>query len=534
MATLSPHASPESPNKFAVFLDKRVASVFLLGIAQGLPWVMIGSMLTIWLQESGISRTQIGFAALIFTVYAINFLWSPVIEVFKPKLLPTLGHRQSWILLCLVGISMCCFIIGTQPAQLNANNVVFIALVIAIFSSTQDIAIDAYRVDSFLPHESDKISAAAGAATAGWWTGYAGIGALPLFLSDHGWQWPDLYVLLGLIAVGLAIANVFLPNTKISHSNAQHDKYEGLLQQVVSAHTHIKQRIAFYLFVLLLSLAGILLSVFQVLPNSAFYLTAIGSIAVAAIALISYQCAQLGKSAPTGSMQSSGSSFEKSLAWTLTALVAPVQEFFSRNGLKLAFALLSFIFLFKVGEAFLGRMSVVFYKEIGFSNSEIATYAKLMTWWLTIIFSVVGAVVNARFGLVKGLFVSGIAMASTNLLFSLLALTGPSTKIFALAIILDGFSQAWSTVAFVAFISIMCNHAFSATQYALMASLGNLGRTTLASSSGYFVDTLNGNWALFFAITTFMVIPSLIILWRLRPYIYKIAADAKNTRVAEN
>ncbi len=527
MATQSSHNSPTSGNKFAVFLDKRVASIFLLGIAQGLPWVMIGSMLTIWLQESGISRTKIGFAALIFTVYAINFLWSPVIEIFKPRLLPKLGHRQSWILLCLMAIGMCCFIIGTMPAQLNPSNVVFIALLIAIFSSTQDIAIDAYRVDSFSPHESDKISAAAGAATSGWWTGYAGIGALPLFLSDQGWHWPDLYVLLGLIAVCLGIANVFLPNTKISHSRAQEDTYLGVLAQVTSANSGIKRRIAFYACALLVSITVILLSFFQLLPSSAVLLTGFTCVALAAVGLLSLHITRLNNTHSASLPGSTGTSFEKTLAWTLTALIAPIQEFFSRNGLKLAFALLSFIFLFKVGEAFLGRMSVVFYKEIGFSNSQIATYAKLMTWWLTIIFSVVGAIVNARFGLVKGLFISGIAMASTNLLFSLLALTGPSTKIFALAIILDGFSQAWSTVAFVAFISIMCNHAFSATQYALMASLGNLGRTTLASTSGYFVDILDGNWALFFAVTTFMVIPSLIILWRLRPFIHTIAANAQ-------
>lgn len=511
--------------KFNVFFDKRVGSVFLLGIAQGLPWVMIGSMLTLWLKESGISRTNISLAALIFTVYAINFLWSPIIEVFKPNLFFKIGHRQSWIVLCLGAIGLCCFIISLQSADIKPSQIVLLCLIIAICSSTQDIAIDAYRIDSFSANEQDKISAAAGAATAGWWTGYAGLGAVPLFLSDFGWSWPSLYMLLGFLAIILAVLCVLLPDTVISHRVIQEKRYRQLLSKVVSAKASIKRTITISISILIVSLTLILLGILQTEQSNMAYFVILITAAILAIVMTSIQLSRLNSTNETGINTNNVSSFEKTLAWFLTALVAPIQEFFSRNGIKLALSLLCFIFLFKIGEAFLGRMSIVFYKEVGFSNTEIATYAKLMTWWLTIVFSVVGVLVNAKFGLVKGLFVSGIAMASTNLLFALLALTGPNTNIFAIAIVLDGFSQAWSTVAFVAFISLMCNHAFSATQYALMASIGNLGRTTLSSASGYFVDTLDGNWALFFVITTLMVIPSLIILWNLRPFIHQLVKD---------
>lgn len=517
--------------KFEVFFDKRVASVFLLGIAQGLPWVMIGSMLTLWLKESGFSRTKIGVAALIFTVYAINFLWSPIVEIFKPKLFFKLGHRQSWVVLCLSCIGLCCFAVSMQSPNINPSQVVLLCLIIAIFSATQDIAIDAYRVDSFASNETNKVSAAAGAATAGWWTGYAGLGALPLFLSDHDWSWPSLYILLGVITLILAALCTLLPDTIISHSAAQQDRYNQLLKKVVSASSSIKQKITIAVAILAISLVLILLGTFKITATPFGYYVVLITTAIASMVKICTQLSSLNSTTETQVTElneNRESRYEKILAWMLTALIAPIQEFFSRNGIKLAISLLCFIFLFKIGEAFLGRMSIVFYKEIGFSNSEIASYAKLMTWWLTIAFSVVGVLVNSKFGLVKGLFVSGVAMASTNLLFSLLALTGPNTSIFAIAIVLDGFSQAWSTVAFVAFISLMCNHAFSATQYALMASIGNLGRTTLSSASGYFVDTLDGNWAVFFAITTLMVIPSLIVLWYLRPHIYRLIEDSKS------
>lgn len=187
-----------------------------------------------------------------------------------------------------------------------------------------------------------------------------------------------------------------------------------------------------------------------------------------------------------------------------------------------ALSFLLFIFLFKIGEAFLGRMSLVFYKEIGFSNSDIGTYSKLLNWWVTILFSLVGGLVNIRYGVYRGLMTAGIAMAASNLMFAWIAQTGPNVTLLAAAVIVDGFTSAWSTVAMVAFISLLCNRAFSATQYALMASLSVAGRTFLAAGSGFVVDTLNGNWSLFFIATALMVLPSLYFLYRIKDKIRRL------------
>jgi PAT family beta-lactamase induction signal transducer AmpG len=186
-----------------------------------------------------------------------------------------------------------------------------------------------------------------------------------------------------------------------------------------------------------------------------------------------------------------------------------------------------FIFLFKIGEAFLGRMSLVFYKEIGFSNSDIGTYSKLGNWWVTIVFSILGGMVNIRYGIVKGLFIGGIAMAASNIMFSIMALVGPNKALFVATIVVDGFTAAWGTVAMVSFISLMCNNAFSASQYALMASVSVFGRTVLASSSGVLVDWMDGNWPLFFVITALMVIPSLLFLWSIKEQVDHIENQNK-------
>ena len=114
------------------------------------------------------------------------------------------------------------------------------------------------------------------------------------------------------------------------------------------------------------------------------------------------------------------------------------------------------------------------------------------------------------------MFVAGIIMASTNILFSVLAWSEKSEILFALAVIFDDIAAAFATVAFVAFISLLVDRTYTATQYALLASIGTAGRTTLASSSGALVDWLNGDWGIFFILTAIMVIPSLIFLYMIK------------------
>ena len=206
----------------------------------------------------------------------------------------------------------------------------------------------------------------------------------------------------------------------------------------------------------------------------------------------------------------------KFLAWVTSTISGPLISFFRKNGKSIAIGIISFIFLFKVGEAFLGRMSVIFYKEIGFSKSDIALYSKTFGWITTVIFTLLGGMFAIRSGVIKSMFLAGILMALTNILFSFLAWSDKSYLLFAIAVILDDMAAAFATVAFVAFISLLVDRNYTATQYALLASLGTAGRTTLASSSGALVDWLNGDWGIFFIITALMVIPSLILLYKIK------------------
>ncbi|MDT7525583.1 MFS transporter [Pseudidiomarina sp. GXY010] len=417
---------------FAVYREPRIWVIFGFGMISGFPWVLIGSMLSAWLQEAGVNRANIGLFGIVFIAYSINALWSPVIDrVRLPWLARHLGQRRSWLLVCLLGILAATAGLGWLDVTAQTWWIALLAVVIAFLSATQDIAIDAYRIESFGAHEARLQSAGAAMATAGWWTGYSGLGAIPFFLVDGThWNWQQAYSLLTLVMVAQIFWVILAPNST---------RYSAVTTQLKAGQS-----------------------------------------------------------------------------WFHHTLVAPIAEFFKRSGWRLALSMLAFIFLFKIGEAFLGRMSIVFYKEIGFTNDDIAIYSKLVTWWVTIVFAILGSLVNLRLGIVRGLLIGGLAMAASNLLFAWIAGVGPNTNLLLAAVIIDGFTGAWSTVAFVAFISLLCNRAFTATQYALLASLGNLGRTLLSSYSGFVVNALDGDWQLFFVLTALMVVPSLLILLALR------------------
>ncbi|MDZ7784246.1 MAG: MFS transporter [Halioglobus sp.] len=417
----------------AAWRDRRLAVIFLLGMASGYPWVLIGSAMSAWLSELGISRSAIGLIGGVTAMYAVNFLWAPVLDRFRPFWLGRLGRRRGWIVAMQLGLLTATLALSrVQPGDMLLGTGV-ILLLIAFFSATQDIAIDAYRVELIPREDQARISYGSAMATSGWWTGYGLLGALPFWFVDKlpgGWN--TAYVGLAAIWLGFIAAVVALA-PQPEAARPLHDAEQSLALRI------------------------------------------------------------------------------------RRAVVEPLAEFFQRNGVKLALSILAFVLLFKLGEAFLGRMSIVFYKEIGFSNEQIGTYSKLLNWWVTVVFAVLGSLVNARFGIIRGLFIGGIAMAATNLMFTWLAMTGPEPWLLSLTVIVDGFTAALGTVAFMAFITFLSSHTFTATQYALLASIGNLGRTTLASGSGWIVDGLDGNWALFFALTAIAVVPSLLLLWRLAP-----------------
>ena len=438
---------------FSIYLDKRMLKILLLGAISGFPWVLIGSSLSLWLKEDGLSRSTIGWAGLIFGVYAFNYLWAPLIDRLKiPYLTKKIGHRRAWIVLMQIIILISLFLWSLVSPDENLSFVISVGLIIAIASATQDITVDALRIEQIGEDEGKSMAAGAAMAVVGWWSGYKLGGVLSLFSADFlqnlGFEnyWQLTFLILGVLVILMNIGLMFVREEESLERYSKHIENDKLISKSFKRDNP----------------------------------------------------------------------FTKFLSWIGGTISGPITSFFKKNGFSIAISILGFVFLFKVGEAFLGRMSIIFYKEIGFSKSDIAIYSKTLGWVTTVIFTLLGGLFVIRSGVLKAMFLAGIIMASTNFLFSVLAWSEKSELLFAVAVIFDDIAAAFATVAFVAFISLLVDRAYTATQYALLASIGTAGRTTLASSSGALVDWLNGDWGIFFVLTALMVIPSLIILWTLR------------------
>ena len=438
---------------FSVYFDRRMIRILLLGIISGFPWVLIGSSLSLWLKEDGLSRSTIGWAGLIFAVYAFNYLWAPIIDRIRiPWLTNRIGHRRGWIVTMqiIILISLVCWSVINPTANLAL--VISIGLIFAIASATQDITVDALRIEQIGKHEGSSMQAGAAMAVVGWWTGYKLGGVIALNAAEYFQQagfenyWQITFLLLGVVVIACNIGLMFVHEPQPTERQESQRRTDEIIEKRIGTSNFAT----------------------------------------------------------------------KIIAWISGTIAGPIVSFFQKNGFKIAIGILAFVFLFKIGEAFLGRMSIIFYKEIGFSKSDIALYSKGLGWITTVVFTLLGGLFAIRSGVIKAMFVSGILMASTNILFSILAWSGKSEWLFAIAVIFDDMAAAFATVAFVAFISLLVDRTYTATQYALLASIGTAGRTTLAASSGALVDWLNGDWGIFFVITAVMVIPSLICLWFMR------------------
>ena len=435
------------------YFERRMARILLLGMISGFPWVLIASSLSLWLKEEGLSRSTIGWAGLIFGVYAFNFLWAPLIDRLRvPILTDRLGHRKAWILILQVVILVCILFWSTIDPVSSLALVIGAGLVIAICSATQDITIDALRIEQIDKDDARGMAAGAAVAVVGWWSGFKLGGMAALFMADYletagvANYWQMTFIFLAVLVVLCNVGLLFIP--------------EIGTRERVERQRQAQQAMA----------------------------------------------DKMGGAGPVVQL----------VSFLTTTVIEPLWSFFRKNGMQIGIMILAFLFLFKIGEAFMGKMSIVFYKEVGFSKSDIAIYSKGLGWITTVVFTLIGGLFALKTGVVRALLISGIAMAATNVLFSVLHWVGQNELLFAVAVIADDLAAAFATVAFVTFISLLVDRNYTATQYALLASIGTLGRTLLASSSGAMVDWLNGDWGVFFIITALMVIPSLVVLWMLR------------------
>ena len=199
------------------------------------------------------------------------------------------------------------------------------------------------------------------------------------------------------------------------------------------------------------------------------------------------------------------------------AVIGPFAEFIRRSGLGAALLVLAFILLYKFGDAFAGVMANPFYIQIGFTKAEIASVSKVFGLAATLVGVFLGGLVVGRFGVMPALLICGVLQMASNLMFALQAAVGADLTLLFATIGIENLSGGMGSAAFVAYLSMLCNVAYTATQYALFSSFMAFGRTLLSSSSGWVAD--NVDWVTFFVISTLVALPGLLmLLWILKRF----------------
>jgi PAT family beta-lactamase induction signal transducer AmpG len=420
-----------------VYADRRVLSILFFGFSSGLPLALTFGTLSVWLAEVGVSKTTIGLFALMGTPYTLKFLWAPLVDRMPiPFLTRWLGRRRAWTIVTQLALMVTITGLGaTNPVARPGLTAVF-AFLVAFWSATQDIVIDAYRVEIL---EERQYGAGAATIVLGYRIGMLVSGAGALYLATYVSWFATYGLMAGFMIVGM-VTVLLNPEPRVRKSR------ESIEQE---------RRIAEYL---------------ESRPELR------------------------GKKA-------------QAFAWMYGAVVSPFSDFIGRRGWMV---ILLFILLYKFGDALAGVMTMPFYVELGFTKAEIASISKIFGMAAIIIGAVIGGVIVDRFGILKSLFVCGILQMFSNLMFAVLAMVGHDLRVLTLAIAVENLSGGMGTAAFVAYLSSLCNVAYTATQYALLTSFMAFGRTVLTSSGGWLADQMN--WVSFFVLTTIAALPGLLLL----------------------
>ena len=403
----------------AVFRDRRLAVILLLGFSSGLPLALTGGTLQAWMTVEGVDLSTIGFFTLVGLPYTWKFLWAPLMDRFVP---PFLGRRRGWLFLTQLALAAGIAAMAFASPKGDLAWLAALAVFVAFASASQDIVFDAYRTDVAKPEQR-------GLAAAFTVVGYrvamltSGAAALVLvggsgFVPALGWQ--DTYLFMAaLMGVG-AIATLRGPEPD------------------------------------------------AVVP-------------------------------PPRTLDE--------------AVWAPLKEFFSRPG---AWVLLALIVLYKLGDAFAGSLTTAFLlRGVAFSLDDVGYVNKGMGLAATIFGALFGGALMVRLGLYRALMTFGILQAVSNLAFMALAAAGKSWPLMVFAVGFENLCGGMGTAAFVALLMALCDHRFTATQYALLSALSAFGRVYVGPVAGYATDPrfLGLSWTVFFFLTFLVALPGLLLLW---------------------
>ena len=468
------------------FFHPKVVVLLLLGFSAGLPILLIFSSLSLWLREAGVERSAVTFFSWAALGYSFKFVWAPLVDRLPiPFLTRALGRRRGWLLLsqCAVIVALL-FMASNNPVN-GLYWVAVGAVMLGFSSATQDIVIDAYRIEA---GSQDLQAMMSSAYIAGYRIGMliAGAGALALaswFTTEaagtYDYQaWSSAYkCMAGFMLLGVVTTFCIAEPDSSNQVNTEYqtlDYLRFLMLFLLAAGAFIGG------FILLSDLSGIIKTSMidgGISKHVAGFVSGssrlLGSVVIAAFAawvLIKLHLAPK--------------------AMVRETYVAPFADFFERYG-RIAIYILLLVGCYRVADVVMGTISNVFYSDMGYSKEQIATVSKSFGLAMTIAGGFLGGLLSVRYGVMRILWVGALLSALSNVLFAVLAGMEPSSLYLALVIAADNLSGGLASAAFIAFLSSLTSRSFTAMQYAIFSSLMTLFPKLLAGYSGSFVDALN-------------------------------------------
>lgn len=502
------------------YTERSVWVMLFLGFSAGIPILLIFGTLSLWLREAGVSRSTATFFSWAIIGYSFKFVWAPLVDRLPiPLLTSLLGRRRSWILFSQLAVIASIVLMANINPETNLTAMALAAVCLGFASATQDIVIDAYRIEAAPARLQAMLSTT---YISGYRIGMIMAGAVALSLAEtfgssmenysySAWQ-QTYFVMAAAMIVGIITTLVIRePERQIQDSpypNRDYLSFVAVFAVAVAA------------FILVIWYSPSVPVIFEG-GTQALLKFLYSTVVLALAAAIAYGVAKACSRAGLINQAMVDEGYRK-----------PILDFFERYG-RLAIWILLLILLYRISDIVLGVIALVFYQDMGYSKTEIGALSKAFGLIVSIVGSFLSGIIALRIGVIRTLYAAAILVVVTNLLFCWLTFVGQNhTDIafslpligslsfpleLALVITLDNSVQGFSTVAFIAWMSSLTNVSFTATQYAIFSSIMTLFPKIIGGYSGTYVDAFG--YTNFFIMASALGIPVIFLIRYLQQHL---------------
>ncbi len=486
-----------------VYLEPRLIAVLFMGFSSGLPLALTGATLQVWMARENVDLATIGFFVLVGIAYTLKFVWAPIMDrVTLPGPLGRLGRRRGWAILAQLGLMGTIVLLGTTDPVAAPALTALCAVLVAFCSASQDVVIDAYRIELL---DEDQQGAGAAMTQYGYRVGTLVAVAGALFLHGDGERlsWPAVYlVMAAFVMVGVVTVLMTREPAALAPRREETARPGAHLMRTAVVCLLIAAAVVAFAILKFAIFAGVELPAWgKWVPNVlATVLAAATPIAI--VALLPRPQAASGLAAGYAALR----------GWLDATFIDPFKDIARRDRWLL---ILVFIVLFKLGDATAGVISSAFYVTMEFSDDEIAPASKTFGLIATLVGVGLGGFLVARVGLMRALLVGGVLQMLSNLMFAAQSQVGHHFGFLTLTVAVENLSGGIGSAAFVAYLSLLCSVRFTGTHYALFTSLAAIGRTVLSAPGGWIAREIG--WFDYFLVTTAVALPGLVLLiWMMR------------------